>query len=94
MSGHHCCGGGGRRGGTHPRGAARRFAGVVEWAAPAAVLALLPKCPMCVAACVALFTGVSLSAAAATYLRGGLLALCVASLALVAGRRVYRAIAG
>jgi hypothetical protein len=48
---------------------------------------------MCVAAYVALFTGVSLSLPAATYLRGGVATLCVASLALLAVRRVYRAIA-
>jgi hypothetical protein len=73
---------------------ARRVAGVAQFVAPAAALALLPKCPMCVAAYVALFTGISLSAAAATYLRGGLVAVCVASLVLLAGRRAYRAIAG
>ena len=48
---------------------------------------------MCVAAYVALFTGISLSAAAATYLRGGLVAACVMSLVLLAGRRAYRAVA-
>ena len=80
-----CCG-------TRADGAARRFAGMMQFVAPAAVLALLPKCPMCVAAYVALFTGISLSAAAATYLRGGLVAVCVMSLVLLACRRVYRTI--
>lgn len=93
VSARSCCGRGDRRNPPGARGAAR-FAGVAEWVAPAAVLALLPKCPMCVAAYVALFTGVSLSLPAATYLRGGMVAVCVISLALLAGRRVYRAIAG
>jgi hypothetical protein len=75
------------------RGAASRVAGFAGWAAPAAVLALLPKCPMCVAAYVAFFTGITLSAAAAAYLRGGLVAACVATLVMLAGRRMYRAIA-
>jgi len=77
---------------TRAGSTARRIAGVAQFVAPATVLALMPKCPMCVAAYVALFTGISLSAAAATYLRGGLLAVCVMSLALLAGRRVYRTI--
>jgi hypothetical protein len=38
-----------------------------------AVWVFMPKCPLCVAAYVALWTGVGLSLAAATFLREGLL---------------------
>ncbi len=55
----------------------RRTAG---WLAPAAILALLPKCPMCVALYFAMLTGVGLSLAAAKYLRLSVLILCGVSL--------------
>ena len=54
---------------------------------PAAILVLLPKCPACLAAYVAI-TGIGLTLSAATYLRLGLLVLCVVSLAYVAARQV------
>jgi hypothetical protein len=50
---------------------------------PALVLALLPKCPACLAAYVALGTGISLSVAAASVLRTVLIGVCVATLAWV-----------
>jgi len=58
------------------------------WLAPAVILAVLPKCPLCVVAWVAAGTGFGLSLAAATYLRPLVIALCLLSIACVA-LRVY-----
>jgi hypothetical protein len=58
----------------------RRFFSLARWSLPTVILALLPKCPACLAAYVALGTGISLSLAAAAILRTLLLSVCVASL--------------
>jgi hypothetical protein len=54
-----------------------------RWSLPALVLALLPKCPACLAAYVALGTGISLSVAAASLLRTSLIGVCIAMLVLL-----------
>lgn len=53
-------------------------------AAPAIGLGLLPKCPACLAAYVAVWTGFGLSAPVAAHARTALLVVCVASVALLA----------
>ncbi len=66
----------------------RRGRELVGWIVPGATLALLPKCPVCVAAYVALATGIGISLPTATYLRVMLAALSVASLVFVSARRL------
>jgi hypothetical protein len=69
---------------------ARRCHHIAGWILPAGGLVLLPKCPACVAAYVAIVTGVGISVSAATYLRMLLLTICIASIAYFAARRGYR----
>ena len=74
-----CCRGVGRR-------MFARRGGLAGWVVPASALALMPKCPACVAAYVAAATGVAVSASTAWYLRGGAMVLCGAMLAYLVVR--------
>ncbi len=67
----------------------RRGREIADWILPSAALALLPKCPVCVAAYVALATGIGISLPTAAYLQVALVALCVASLVFVTARRLW-----
>ena len=68
----------------------RRCRDIAAWVLPSALLALLPKCPACLAAYVALWTGLGLSLAAASYLRTSLVILCIVSLLYLIRKRLGR----
>ncbi len=67
---------------------ARRLSGAAASVLPGAVLLVLPKCPLCLAAWLAVVTGAGVSAAAAASVRGGLvvfwgLSLCISAVQLI-----------
>ena len=82
MKTRHCCQIARRDRDNAPRPASRwRHGGeIARWIIPSATLVLLPKCPLCVAMYVALFSGVSISIASAAHLRTSVLVLCVVAL--------------
>jgi hypothetical protein len=58
----------------------RRAVDLMGWIVPGVVLALVPKCPVCFAAYIAVWTGIGLSLSVATCLR---VSLMVVSIALI-----------
>jgi hypothetical protein len=81
-----CC----RQDEQKPMSLLRRSGEVAAWAIPAAVLALMPKCPICLAAYLAVWTGVGLTLSTASYLRTVLVAACVVFLLLFIARHLVR----
>lgn len=61
----------------------RRLAAAVQWAIPLTTLALIPKCPACIAGYVLLFTGLGLSLPAANVVRITIIALCAVAIVLL-----------
>lgn len=72
-----------------PPNLARRAAAFVTWALPITALALVPKCPACVAAYILLFTGIGLSIPTATTIRWAFIALCVATLIILLAKKTF-----
>lgn len=77
----------GARGRSRWRGPLARLGG---WGVPIVTLALIPKCPGCVAAYVLLFTGVGVSLPVAAAARTTLFALCITVLTVLTWRAVRR----
>ena len=69
------------------RSCCRRGAEVAGWVVPGATLALLPKCPACVAAYVALATGLGVSFSTAAYIRTSIVIVSVSVMVFVVARR-------
>jgi hypothetical protein len=71
----------------------RRTTGLAQWLTPIATLALIPKCPMCLAAYVAVATGLGISIPTATYLRLTLITASLAALVYLTYRKLRTIIA-
>ena len=74
----------------HVRLPNKRAAGLVGWIMPSVLLVLMPKCPACFAAYIALVSGVGLSLPVAAGLRFALITLCGLSLFFLIGRKCLR----
>jgi hypothetical protein len=72
------------------RNLTRRVRELLAWLFPSAMLALVPKCPACLAAYVALWTGLGLSLTTATFLRWAMLLICISSLLFLTFTRLRR----
>ena len=74
-----CC-----AGGRPSRHLARRLYGAAASILPGAVLVLLPKCPLCLAAWLTVATGIAVPAAAVAPVRGLIVVFWTAAVALAA----------
>lgn len=72
---------------------ARRMRGTAGWALSGAGLVLVPKCPMCLAAWLAIGGGFGVSLTTAAYLRTGVVWLCWSVLLALTVRAVQRRLA-
>ncbi|MES2598066.1 MAG: hypothetical protein V4662_22220 [Verrucomicrobiota bacterium] len=60
------------------------------WIIPGVVLALMPKCPLCLAAWISLLLGIGVSTSMATILHRGIIMLCIALLVALLVRQCSR----
>lgn len=68
----------------------RRAGRTASWLLPAALLAAMPKCPVCLAAYIALITGIICPAGTASVLMHAVVAVCVVLLFIPLVRFVRR----
>jgi len=85
-----CCHGGGHEPRPASRTHSRNFWEFTGGAASIGVWVLMPKCPVCLAAYVALWTGLGLSFATAQYVRWSLLLLSATALLYLVAKRVAK----
>ena len=70
----------------------KRGAKTAGWVLPSAVMVLMPKCPACVVAYVAIVTGAGISVSAAAHLRVLVLVVCVATLVCMVVKPLLRVV--
>jgi hypothetical protein len=85
-----CCHGKGHEPPRASRAHSRNFWECAGGAASIGVWVLMPKCPVCLAAYVALWTGLGLSFATAQYVRWSLLLLSATALLYLVGKRIAK----
>ena len=90
MNSRRCCQARAPRNHMRESSAMKRMAGALEWVIPGAIVVVMPKCPACVAAYIALGTGVGISFTAAAHLRMTVLILCLTTLAWFAVKAIAR----
>ncbi len=73
-----------------PRTFLRRCLDIAEWMVPGAVLALIPKCPLCLLAYLGIAGGMGLSMSMWMQVRTAVVILCAASLLYLAARSAHR----
>jgi hypothetical protein len=74
---------------SRPVAFACRCVNLVKWPAPGTAFALLPKCPICLAAYVAAATGLRLSLTSARYMQLSLVVLCAGVFLYMILRNVF-----
>ncbi|HMH14080.1 MAG TPA: hypothetical protein VK578_13315 [Edaphobacter sp.] len=97
MRAHECChvvDGARAVGGPRLRSAGRRGAKATGWVLPSTLMVLMPKCPACVVAYVAIVTGAGISVSMAAHLRLLVLVLCVVMLVWLAAKPLLRIVRG
>lgn len=70
----------------------QRFLAFASLVAPSVVLALMPKCPVCLAGYLAIATGVGVSVATAANLRMGVMILCVSCFLFLTVKHIRRVV--
>lgn len=61
-----------------------------KWFLPGAILVLIPKCPLCIVAYVAMFSGIGLSVSTASGLRIAMITLSTAALVYLTAHSILR----
>jgi len=76
--------------GQRPTGLLGRAWQNIQWLFPVTLLVLMPKCPLCVVAYVALFTGIGITVSTAGWIQILMPVLCLSLLAYLAVRHWRR----
>lgn len=83
----------GRASAAAPTSVSGRLLGAAQWLVPSALLALTPKCPVCLAAYVTVGTGIGLSLPTAAFLRSSMLLAGGGAMTFLVARLLLRLVA-